>query len=58
VHLQIKFVKSGNEEDYSKPKYAAKFSIEELILKVRKDQFDNMIDLNKVVEQYQKMQFE
>lgn len=58
VHLQIKFIKSGREEDFSKPRYAARFSVDELLLRVRKDQFDNIIDLNKIMEQYQKLQFE
>ena len=50
-------MQSGKANDYTKPRYAAKFAIEALIFKMHKDQFDNIVEISKVIEKYQKLQF-
>ncbi len=55
--LEVRFVQSGKANDYTQPRYSAKFAIEELVFKMHKEQFDNIVDISKVIEKYQKLQF-
>lgn len=50
-------VQSGKANDYSKPKYSARFAINTLKLRIRKEQFDNMVEIENVIEQYQRLQY-
>ncbi len=55
--LEVRFVQSGKANDYTKPRYSAKIAIEALVFKMHKGQFDNVVEVSKIIEQYQKLQF-
>jgi len=57
LSLEVKSIQSGKSNDYTKPRYLARFAIDTLIFKMHKDQFDNIVELSKIIEQYQKLQF-
>ena len=57
MDLEVKFIQSGKANDDTQPKYSAKFAIEILTFKIRKEQFDNIVELEKEVEKFQKFQY-
>ena len=57
MNFEVKLVQSGKANDYTQPKYSARFGINSLKLKIRKQQFDSMVEIEKVIEQYQKLQY-
>ena len=56
LNITLFFIQSGISADYTKPKYTAKVAIENLAFKMHKTQFDNLVEISKVVEKYQRMQ--
>ena len=44
--------------DFKNPIYSAMCTIESLEINMKKNQFDSLMEIIKLLEQYQKMQFE
>ena len=58
MELQIKFIQSGKQHDYSKPRYSVNIIIDDLEIIIRKSQFDNLTKINKLLEEYKRKQCE